>query len=263
MFVLLTVSVLVSASILFNQPTRTRAQDDAVVAQVDDAEFAVAPGDTIVQGTLVVDGDTKTCIIPEVTISASGDDGSTPNAVVETELTQDCREVVTAIGYFGGPFEANGEGQPGGRWGETTAETSQVSGMKRALLRAAVIRYRSGGWHDHKDVLGIVLTESYADMSYYDNGSSVYGGHNPLTFCWNALDGWYGNWSAWNWGPNGPSSVWIWKMCNFSWIGGTYTDTLLVEVYSWPGNRYGVYCSHWGSFVPGAKFSCSSRHWAA
>ena len=100
-------------------------------------------------------------------------------------------------------------------------------------------------------------------MYYYDDGVSVYGGHSPYTYCYNARDGWYGNWSAWDWNPNGTSSVHIWKQCNFSWVNGSYTHTLDVTVYSWPGNAYNVYCNHWGATVSGANFNCQGAHWAA
>lgn len=213
------------------------AGSETAIAEVDGRSFSVVSGDTVAQGRLVAEGDAEACIMPETTLSVSGD-ASTPSISVQAEVTQDCRLQVSSIAK-----------QP-------TAETSGVTS-------SAATRYQSGGWYDHSDVIGILLTESYAHMYYYDNGSSVYSGHQQLTYCYNARDGWYGNWADQNWNPNGPSSLWIWKWCNFSFTGGTFTHTLDVTVYSFPGNQYSVSCNHWGSTAPGARFNCQGRHWAA
>ena len=233
LFSLIAASLLLTSSAMFGLPIGSNAQDPGVTAQVNGFQFPVAVGDTIVQGELSFEGDKESCTLPEVLISVSGY-GVGTSVNVETELTSDCREVVIAINKGSAANEPGGASDPKGIWDETTGGQDEGSSL-------AATRYRSGGWHDHKDIVGILLTETYADMYYYDNGGSVYGGHWPYTFCYNARDGWYGNWSGWNWGPWGPGSVWIWKMCNFSWIGGSYTHTLNVDVYSWPGNSYNVY----------------------
>ena len=69
------------------------------------------------------------------------------------------------------------------------------------------------GWakSELNDFVGIDLTSTYAEMHYYDNGTSVYGGHDPEHDCdvfWYPF-GWYEVSCDAYWWPHGPSSVYI------------------------------------------------------
>lgn len=54
--------------------------------------------------------------------------------------------------------------------------------------------------------------------------------------------------------------MWIWKSCSFAWIEGRYKHTLDVDVYSWPGNDWEVYCTRFGSTVPGGRYNRGGKH---
>lgn len=229
----LTLLVCASTS-LIGSPSRGQAQGSTATASVGEgSEFAVSEGSVIAQGEAYVEGDSAMCLMPKTSLILTGDVTVAENGIIAT-VTDSCELVVTSI------------------W-QTPADSSST------LLST---RYQSGGGYKHLDVIGLVLTMTYADMYYYDDGSSVYSGSNANPWCHVALDGWGTNWSAWDWNPMGYSSVSIWNECNFDFYG-SYNHTLDVSVYSWPGNAYNVYCDHWGSTAPGGQFSCEGAHWAA
>jgi hypothetical protein len=212
------------------------AQDALGTAEVGGAEFAVGPGDVVTQGTPTTEGDSKACVLPEVTLSATGD-ATVSEIVITTEVTDDCQLVVTGIDKV-------------------------ASGQSDAVM--ATTRYRGGAWAEHKDCCGFVLTRAYTDMYYYDSGSSVWGGHNLLGFCETPTrDGWYVDWCSYNWSPGGSSSVSSWTIGEFGFWEGSYYHGLDATFYGWPGGDWRPYCNYWGSFVPGRKLNCGGKHWVA
>lgn len=157
-------------------------------------EFVVAPGDVVIQGTLTAQGDTEACVLPEVTVSATGD-ATVSDIVISTEITKDCQLVVASID-----------------------KTS--SGNSNAVMAAT--RYHGGAWAEHKDCRGFVLTRAYTDMKYYDGGNSVWGGHNLLGFRETPTkDGWYVDWCSYDWNPGGSSSVSWWTIGEFAFWEGS------------------------------------------
>lgn len=225
------------------KPTSTKVE--RAVAIVDGRERVVTRGSVVARGRRVGQSDRRedqgeaaTCDIPE---TKYGLEGRGPDSAAMTlKVTDDCQLVVASIDV--------GAASPAGR-------RNYMS-----LPALATVKRQTGGWHDQYDCCGLLLTEAYAHIKYYDTGSTVYGAFGHYTYCHNARDGWYGTGSLWNW-SNPSSSVWIWKRCSFAWINGSYKHTLDVDVYSYPGNGWQVYCSRYGSTVPGARFNCGKAHY--
>lgn len=202
-------------------------------ANTNAQEFIEAKVGTVAAtGKLIQQSDgTEACMFTETSIGSSNSAEIT-SAAISMRITPDCQLIVESV----------------------NKEYDTVSNSMLA-------DHRIGVWAEHRDTVGIPLTEAYADMHYSDNGSTVYGGYSPYTYCHNALDGWYGVSSSWNWNPSGSGSVWIWKLCTFEYIGGSWNHTLDATVYGWPGGAWQNYCNIWGALVPGGYLTCGGDQW--
>lgn len=173
------------------------------------------------------------------------------SAELQLEVTDDCDVVVSSI--------VDDVVPPSDFFAPSDSEVAQRDAVGRVSAQAAGVRRQTGGWHEHKDVGGIVLTQSYAHIKYRDDGKAVSDASGQYTYCRNILDGWFGTGSLGDWSQT-RRTIWIWKRCSFSFIGGSYQHRLDVDVYSWPGNDWEVFCTKGGDFVPGAKFHCGKAH---
>jgi len=234
------------------------AAAERAFVRVDGRKRAVAPGDVIargrrvaVQGARAAEGGKATCDIPKTEYGLEG--SSARSVEITLKVTEDCQLVVGSVDVNVPPHKIRGE-DPRSKQEQGRAE--RASGPQAA----AVARRQTGGWHEHYDCCRLLLTESYAHMKYYDNGSRVYGPHDELRYCYNARDGWRGTGSLEDQSDT-RRFQWIWKRCSFEWINNSYQHTLDVDVYSYPANDWAVYCTRYGKTVPKAEFKCGKRHW--
>lgn len=202
---------------------------DVAIGRVNGQEVQVLEGQIVAVGTPVDVNGELWCDFPRISIGTENGPDVVEAEVVAT-ITEDCEFVISSIDR------------------QTGTSFSPAS-----------TRYRGGSWVGLYDVINALLLESYADKHYYDYGNSVSGGHQNYTYCYKK-PWWNLNWSRWNWGPNGPGSVWIWKMCNGSAFG--YTVTLNATFYGWPGGAWDHYCDISGA-IPQGHVSCDGSHWAA
>jgi hypothetical protein len=234
---------------------------DRAVAGKEGRERGVAKGDVIAQGRRIDDqarsksqndaDETVECDIPE---TRYGLEGKGPrSAAITLEVTDDCQLVVASIEVNVDPPEGLAAATQGEQDQEREGARAATTAKKKEKKR------QTGGWHEHKDVAGLILTEAYAHIKYRDDGKKVSDASGQLTYCRNALDGWHGTGTLGDWSvTNG--AVWIWKRCGFSFVNGNYKHELDVDVYSWPGNEWDVFCTRRGNTVPGAKFKCGRAH---
>lgn len=214
---------------LLSLMSQTVGAQETATGGVNGQEVQLAEGQTVAVGTPVDVNGELWCEFPSITIGTKNGPDVVEAEVVAT-ITEDCSFVISSIDrQFGG---------------------------SSAL---ASTRYRGGAWAGLYDVINALLVESYADMHYYDYGSSVSGGHQYYTYCYKK-PWWNLNWSSWNWNPNGPSSVSIWKLCNASAFG--YTVTIDATFYGWPGGAWNHYCDISGG-IPQGHLSCDGSHWVA
>lgn len=259
-------SSLVALSVLVLMSAFTQAagnyfapSTEKAIVQVDDRERVVATGDVVARGRRIVlqdrnviqgsEGQSFVCDIPETKVGLKGSGAGT--SLLRVEVTDNCQLVIAAI---------SGDVPVPERYAARTRNNQGQGRNRRDILRqAATVTRQTGGWTEHKDRPGLVLSEAYAHIKYRDDGSRVSGAYGQVTYCSNARDGWFGTNSLWDW-SNTNRSVWIWKRCSFSWVGGSYKHTLDVDVYSWPGNDWAVYCTWRGDIVPGGWIDCGRAH---
>lgn len=199
-------------------------------------EFTEASqGAVLASGTLIEQADgSLACNFGDVAFGTTNSADVTSSAST-VQVTEDCRMVVVSVDK---------------RYSASASSTSAVQAYRTIYAEAV-----------QRDVIGLGLTRSHAQMGYTDSGGSVYGGGSINSYCWNALDGWYGVSYQENWNPNGPSSVWIWRWCTFAYIGGTFNHTLDATVYGWPGGAWQNSCNYWGSIAPGGYIDCYGGQW--
>ncbi len=193
------------------------------------AKAQVASGDVVGQGTLSKQADQTVCDFPETTFGQSND-ASVSESVMVVEVTQNCQLVVTSV----------------------DKKTSSMS-------RVASTWHEGAAWTEHHDCCGIVLTEAFAYMQYYDDGSTVYGGSSPSPVCRVFPDGWLIESVAWGMLGDGPSSVSTWNRCTFDFYDGSCYHTLDATFYGWPGGAWDHYCSIYGGIVPGGHLECGGN----
>jgi hypothetical protein len=194
-----------------------------------------------------VDGASGVCVFPETRYGLEGPGLQTVE--VALTVTPDCELVVASISSDVSP--------PPESAASRAFEQPQAPSQRAAQ---GVVTRQTGGWHEHYDCCRLLLTESYAHIKYKDNGSRVFGAFGQTTSCYNARDGWFGTGSKGDWTEQ-RRSIWIWKSCSFSCVGGSYKHTLDVDVYSRPGNDWDVYCTFQGKAVPKAVFKCGKAHY--
>ncbi|MEI2618568.1 MAG: hypothetical protein V9F06_13215 [Thermomicrobiales bacterium] len=78
----------------------------------------------------------------------------------------------------------------------------------------------------------------YAELTYLDDGSAVYGGYNEWHDCYAAPDGWSQRYCYTAWSPGGPSEVWSWTLGGFQYAGGNWLHEHQAEYDGWPGGSY-------------------------
>ena len=238
----------------------SRATGTRAVVQTNGRKRVIAKGDVVVQGQRINSSARRTleggdiesvvCHIPETRYGLIG--RGSGSAELRLEVTDDCDVVVSSI--------VDDVVPPSDFTAPSDSESDQGDNVGRVAAQAAEVRRQTGGWHEHKDVVGIVLTQSYAHIKYRDDGKEVSGASGQRAYCRNILDGWFGTSSLGDWSQT-RRTIWIWKRCSFSWIGGSFKHRLDVDVYSWPSNDWEVFCTKGGDFVPGAKFHCGKAHW--
>lgn len=123
-------------------------------------------------------------------------------------------------------------------------------------------RYKGWAKSELNDPIDIDLTSTYARMYYYDDGSTVYGGHNKKLKCGYFPDGWYVISCNGSWWPTGPNSVYI-------KLEGEFDHHFISPARHWqmakfraePG--YGTYtCGHSGRVLGPVHWKCSGSKFA-
>lgn len=167
----------------------------------------------------------EACAFPEFTLSTTAD-ATISEVAISAQVTDGCQLVIASI---------------------NKAATSDGEAA------VAATHYRGGAWAEQLDAPGVfVLTRTYTDMYYYDDGGSVWGGHDLSAWCETPTrDGWYVDSCAYGWNPSGSSSVSSWTIGQFGFWGGSYYHGLDGTFYGWSGGAWGPYCDYWGSFAPG------------
>lgn len=220
--------------------TAKGAADVGVFAEVDGSRVSLAEGDVIAKGDYVGDG---VCSMPSFDLVGKMD-GNHPAFDIEIEVAADCSLVVR---------EARLENkQPGGITGTLRRAFAPIT------AQAATTEYRIFGEYSLHDFVHLCLTCSLVWVEYFDNGSQVWGGHNPSTICSNfTLTGWYvlncghtGN------NLSGPSEIWHETLGSFNNIfkPGLYHQLWARPVGN-PGGGAWVLCQRTGAGAP------VSTHW--
>jgi hypothetical protein len=250
-------SIVVIGQLLFAQAASDAARKDRTPSTVrgvfgtEGRERIARPGVVVAKGSQVTQKsrgaseDVVECEIPETRYGLKGNGAR--SAAITLSVTENCELVVTGI-------DVNVPEPEGFRTAlAMDAETQPTS------RQAGAVKRQTGGWHEQYDCCRLRLTEAYAHIFYRDDGKKVFNANGQATSCRNALDGWFGTGTLWNWSET-KKTIWIWKRCSFSFIGGSFKHDLDVDVYSWPGNDWEVFCTRRGKTVPAAVFKCGKAH---
>jgi len=224
-------------------------------AIVNGGKASIATGQIIASGKLLPDG---RCEMPDLKLVGEGSNNSPPHGSIAVRVTHDCKLVVTDITFDhdATPPEKSSTGTD-----VAIANPVEVSLDKAGSVPTdgvgtlTIMHYRGWAESEYNDIVGIDLTKVYASMKYYDNGSSVYGGHEPVNYCSWTADGWRCVSCSMAWSPTGPSYVWTNTQGTFEWIGGLWPHWHLAQYVGSPGS-YSWGCMHTGSTVPGGYWKC-------
>ena len=212
----------------------------SLYSQVDGVSTPIAVGSTVAVGELKPSGPGSAddeCSFGTVKVGAVGDRYSQPSEIV-IRVTEDCRMVVQSV--------TESRRIPTGP--PPIVSTSEASLFATSTLGVAYSTYN--------DFIGIDLTYVYAELTYLDDGSSVYGGYNEWHECYTPPGGWSQRYCYTAWSPGGPSEVWSWTLGGFQYAGGNWLHEHQAEYDGWPGGGYNYWCSHSGSLVPRGEWDC-------
>lgn len=255
--ILAVAAVLVLSAILFTGGTvigQEADADECAYAIVDGTKVSIVPGKVIATGELASDG---TCELPRIVLVGEGTEDSS-HGYIKVHVTENCEVVVTEV-----TFDQNATPPPevspgpGVGYPEPIVEPKDV---ERSISSGGVSllgtqHYRGWAESENNDWLGIDVTRVHAAMSYYDNGSQVYGGHNPYNQCY-----WMSHFKCLDcdahWIPSGPSNVYINTEGEFELkVTGWWWHWHKAQYNAYPGGYY-YWCAHQGSVIPGGYWKC-------
>lgn len=220
-------------------------------ATVNGTEVPLVVGMVIAKGTLRTDG---VCNIPMVTVGARVSNAVPTHARITVETTSNCEMVVKEIVFD----QSASPSLPAGKMklAEPTVVAPSIDGGPAVHVGILATSYRVWGESVYRDPVRIPLTSVHGELSYYDDGSQVYGGYNRSNYCWWLPDGWSNTSCYYTWDPNGPSSVYSQTDGSFQWTGGLWPHWHWVKALGYPNNEWGVGCQTQGDTVPGGLWTC-------
>jgi len=220
---------------------------------VDGVMTPVSQGTVIATGKLTASG---TCQMPKFTVGGTGDDNR-PHGSILVQFTADCRAVVSDIIFDQNTMPL--ELEPNTKFVEPVIVPPTTERMEQEPQYLLTSVYRGTARAANDDIAGIDVTHVDAQMSYYDDGSQVYGGYNPSN-SWTAA--WYFNNLGFGaeWWPYGTSSVYNASNGSFnmpSWPGGyPYLWHWMETTFTGTPGDYSFTCSFSGDHIPAGYFEC-------
>jgi len=183
---------------------------DKVLANVNEY-MASMKGKIIAEGIKLPNGDCK------VNYNVIGWGNSNNNfGKFNISLTEDCKVVIddAVLEYSSNPEIPSID--PTGSYERYNKGTNKNSGAISSVLSSGDVSLLSGvereGWayQEYEEQFHVDVTKAWVEMDYWDDGNSVYNGHDQwLNLWWRTGTGWYkidhGLWYS----LSGPSSVWI------------------------------------------------------
>ncbi|HET7091252.1 MAG TPA: hypothetical protein VFL17_21670 [Anaerolineae bacterium] len=225
------------------------------VVLVEGKEIPAIEGDVIVRGNRTIEG---RCQFPAYTVEIEGNSSRYDRVVLTA--TEDCRLVVSEV-----TSQLSNESVPASPpdGGETQAPTSG-NDLTGSLEMNAMAANRRFGWArmTFYEQFGIAVTLSHAEMSYWDDGSSVWGGQQENSYCWwRSSTGWFLIECTSDSSFGGPSAVW-------HWVRGTYNHSVFsiwhrttATFNARPGGNWTKACSFEGTMPPFWYTRCEADSW--
>jgi hypothetical protein len=195
-------------------------------------------------------------------------DEASSHSKISWEFDSNCRAVVTDISTGGLTGPPPSDGTSVDQLGVPLPEIYEplCNNLNYGCPRHAASAHRHTVWVKYTifEQFNVTATESYDQMSYYQNQNSVYGGHNPSGYCYHSgFPGWHIENCHYRWNPYGPNSVWMQGSGHY-WNNNpprpNYTMESRVIAYSGPPGwvkscwlSQGSIPRSWGSECNGAR----------
>ena len=226
-----------------NVSAANRVVSEGASAVINGREVPVTTGTVIAAGERTAN---QACNFAPMRVGQRGGSDDPPAEIV-MRVTEGCQMVVDAINLNPPvPAAAQRPNDP-----SSAASTGEVGVQSHIVTRLGT------AYSTYNDKWGIDLTYTYAEMSFYDDGSRVYAGYNQWRDCYAAPDGWEQHSCSGGWNPNGSSVVWVNTSGNFDWVSGTYPHWQKAQFEGYPAAGYYYWCDQSGSLAPGGYWSCS------
>lgn len=214
------------------------ANEGQAYAVVNGAEVPIAIGDVIATGKSCPDG---SCDIPRTQIKFKGTEDGNVNIIAT--VMENCELVVSDIKFDKGAIPS---------------DDVAIAAIKPAEKDSRAI-YNYRGWvkSEYNCPFGMDLSSVWAEMKYYDNGTSVYSGYDRVNWQATAFDFKCTGW-GWYWWPYGPSSVYTATYGNFEFISwGWWKHYHKAKFIGYPNGGYTMIWTQSGSTVPGGYWAHS------
>jgi len=225
-------------------------------AIVNGAELPLAPGMVIATGELRSGG---ICSMPLVRLVGGGTMEGPSHGTILVHITPNCSLIVKEVTFDqkSMPPARPSPKAKGVRVVEPIVhDLSPNNSPSENVATSNVSHFLGWAESEYNDVVGIDLTRVHAEMKYFDNGTQVYGGHDPYNECYAFWDGWRILSCAAHWWPNGPNYVYTNTEGEFEWLFGQYRHWHKAQYDGWPNGVHQWWCDHRGNTVPGGYWKC-------
>ena len=165
-----------------------------VIIRVAGQQIAAVQGGLAAQGKL---GLNNTCEFPVVEVVMSGSGSSFDEVTLTPD--KDCRLIVTKVAIGQPPVNGAPQSPAGGSMqapsnAVTPGGLLHSSKSGKVLAAPSLVNTQYHGYADASfyEQFGIKVTDTHTEISWWDNGSSVWGGQDYNSYCWwRSETGWY------------------------------------------------------------------------